>query len=346
LRARERPAKYADPARANAVRENGSQQQRGRGPVENGILGAGEPDAVYETLSLADCGEAAGPDWSYHVARGLLREPVEIAITAGLAEVGALAGVDRAWMFEYDAELLRFRNTHEWSRPGVQSFVEDLQDTPVTMIAWLHQFLVKGKAVMINRVADLPRPARPLQVEMLRQSDKSVLSVPVFQDGRLRACIGFDATIASRRWPPGDVKALFRCAELIGLARYGASGEGQALAGAARTFAPLIYLRRQGQIVGVEPQAILGVRSQRDYTKVWLQDSSTVLDLRPLTQWAGLLPSASFLRVHRTAIVNLQHVSGLDRRAGDRWTIGLGRLAEAWPVSRSYRQELRQRLGV
>lgn len=303
-------------------------------------------DPVYEAYALGECGEVAGLDWSYHVARRLLREPIDIAITAALAEIGVLAGADRAWMFEYDAELLRFRNTHEWSRQGVRSFVEDLQDAPVTMIAWLHQFLAKGRAVMINRVAELPRPARPLQVEMLRQSDKSVLSVPVFHDGRLRACIGFDATTAERHWSPAEIAALFRCAELIGLARYGSPRGGLPLADASRTFAPLIYLRRQGQIIGVDPQAILGVRSARDYAKVWLRDGSTVLDLRPLTLWAGLLPPTIFLRIHRTAIVNLQYVSGIDRRAGDRWTIGLGQLAEAWPVSRPYRQELRQRLGV
>ena len=300
---------------------------------------------AHEAYALGECGEAMGFDWPYRAARWLLQEPIDIAITSALAEIGAFAGADRAWMFEYDAELLRFRNTHEWSRHGVRSFVEDLQDAPVTMIAWLHQFLAKGRAVMINRVAELPRPARPLQVEMLRQGDKSVLSVPVFHDGRLRACIGFDATAAERRWSTAESGALFRCAELIALARYGSSRGGPSLAD-ARTFAPLIYLRRQGQIVGVDPQAILGVRSARDYAKVWLRDGSTVLDLRPLTLWAGLLPPALFLRIHRTAIVNLQHVSGLDRRAGDRWTIGLGQLAEAWPVSRPYRQELRQRLGV
>ncbi|HEV2508765.1 LytTR family transcriptional regulator DNA-binding domain-containing protein [Bosea sp. (in: a-proteobacteria)] len=310
------------------------------------MLATSAADPVYEAYSLGECGEAAGPDWSYPTARRLLQERIDIAITSALAEIGVLAGADRAWMFEYDAELLRFRNTHEWSRQGVRSFVEDLQDTPVTMIAWLHQFLAKGRAVMINRVAELPRPARPLQVEMLRQGDKSVLSVPVFHDGRLRACIGFDATAAERRWSPAEIGALFRCAELISLARYGSSRDGQALADTARTFVPLIYLRRQGQVVGVDPQAILGVRSARDYAKIWLRDGSTVLDLRPLTLWAGLLSPVLFLRIHRTAIVNLQHVSGLDRRVGDRWTIGLGGLAEAWPVSRPYRQELRQRLGV
>lgn len=328
------------------MRKIGSQLQRDRVGAQDDILAGQGPEAAYETHALIDCCDVAGPDWPYRMARWLLREQVDIAITAALAEIGDLAGADRAWMFEYDAELLRFQNTHEWSRQGVRSFVEDLQNAPVTMIAWLHQFLVKDRAVMISRVAELPRPARPLQVEMLRQSDKSVLSVPVFHDGRLRACIGFDATVTTRRWSPADIAALFRCAELIALARYGARHGEQALANSSRGFAPLIYLRRQGQIVGVEPQAILGVRSARDYAKVWLQDGSAVLDLRPLTIWAGLLPPASFLRVHRTAIVNLQHVSGLDRRAGDRWTIGLGRLAEAWPVSRSYRQELRQRLGV
>ena len=158
--------------------------------------------------------------------------------------------------------------------------------------------------------------------------------------------IGFDATIAERHWSPAEIGALFRCVELVALARYGSSRCGQSLTDAARTFAPLIYLRRQGQIIGVDPQAILGVRSARDYAKVWLRDGSTVLDLRRLTLWAGLLPPAIFLRIHRTAIVNLQHVSGLDRRPGDRWTIGLGQPAEPWPVSRLYRQELRQRLGV
>ncbi len=327
-----------------AVNEPGDQRQK----LVSGVVEAAAPaaDAAYEAYPLSECGDESSLDWAYLAARQLLQQPVDAAITAVLAEIGKLAGADRAWMFEYDAELLRFRNTHEWSGQSVRSFVEDLQNTPVTMIAWLHQFLVAGKAVMINRVADLPRPARQLQIEMLRQGDKSVLSVPIFYGGKLRACIGFDATIAVRRWPPADVKALFQCAELIALARYGPYRGAQTLAGPSNAFAPLIYLRRQGQVVGVEPQAILGVRSARDYVKVWLQDGSAVLDLRPLALWSGLLPVASFLRVHRTAIVNLQHVSGLDRRAGDRWTIGLGRLAETWPVSRTYRRELRQRLGV
>jgi len=138
--------------------------------------------------------DARCDEWVFQTARMLLAEPCDQAITGILELTGLAAGADRAWMFEYDATLLRFRNTHEWSRETVTSHVTDLQDTPVTMIAWLQQFLSANQAVMINNVSTLPRPARDLQAEMLRQNDKSVLCIPVFFEDRLRACIGFDAT--------------------------------------------------------------------------------------------------------------------------------------------------------
>lgn len=124
---------------------------------------------------------AAPRDWPILAARHLLTMPAAEAISIALSDIGELADVDRAWMFAYDASLLRFRNTHEWCREGVVSHVGDLQDAPVTMIAWLHRSLARGEAVAINDVSRLPRQARALQVEMLRQGDKSVLSVPVFR---------------------------------------------------------------------------------------------------------------------------------------------------------------------
>src|SRR3546814_14684620 len=114
--------------------------------------------------------------------------------------------------------------THEWCRRGVTSHVEDLLNTPVTLIGWLHEALVEGKAVMINDVGGLPRHARPLQVELQRQGNRSVLSVPISFEGGLRALFGFDAVTRLRRWPSKQVQALFRCGGLIAQARYGGAG--------------------------------------------------------------------------------------------------------------------------
>lgn len=288
---------------------------------------------------------SAVPDWAFRSALHLLTEPVDAAISSLLEEIGHLAAVDRAWMFEYDAELLRFRNTHEWCRAGVLPFLSDLQDAPVTMIAWLQQFLVEGKAVMIHRVEALPRTARVLQAELLRQGDRSVLSVPVFDGGQLRACIGFDVVRAEHRWLDAETKGLFQCADLIARARYDSRSAAHATTNKT-DFEPLIYLRKRGGTRGVKADMIVCLRAARNYTEVWLADGSSVLDLRPLAIWRSLVPQSSFVQVHRTTIVNLLHAQDVERLSGDRWQIRLRMLDRVCPVSRSHRQELRSRLGI
>ncbi|MGE6781786.1 GAF domain-containing DNA-binding protein [Ensifer adhaerens] len=311
----------------------------------------------YELISTAEppCTAAMQPaqDWAYLAAIRLIGSPAKAAIAAILEETGKLAGADRAWMFEYSDDLLRFRNTEEWVQGDVSSHVGDLQQTPVTMIGWLHQWLVAGKAVMINDVARLPRPARALQAEMLRQNDKSVLCVPVFHEGTLRACIGFDATRAMRRWPIGEIHQLGRCATLIAIARYGRTStydERESAAAITSTGADqLVHLHMPGRTRGVRLTAIVGLRSAKDYTQVWLTDEASVLDLRPLSFWTGLLPKPHFLRIHRTAVINLSHVTELDRHSGptkQAWAVRLRGRDESWAVSRPYRQELRSRLGI
>ncbi len=294
----------------------------------------------------------SGADWPFLAARHLLREPAWTAISGILKDLGMRADVDRAWMFEYDDGLLRFHNTHEWCRDGVCSHVQDLQDAPVTMIGWLHRSLVKGEAVMIHDVERLPRLAGPLATEMLRQDDKSVLSVPVFGKGRLRACIGFDMTRTRRTWGAGEAVSLAACAELIGLALYNGTTEAppmpEAQARSASSFPPLLYLRRAGEVRGVTPGEILGLRSARDYTQVWLMGGSVMLDARPLGLWTALLPAADFLRIHRSAIVNLKHVSKIGPAGvnNGKWTVQLRASEAIWSVSRPYRQALRERLGI
>lgn len=304
-------------------------------------------DTIQPWEILARDERKAAPEghWVFNAAMLLLRHPVDAAISRILREIGEAGGADRAWMFEFDAELLRFRNTHEWSRRGVPSFVQDLQNAPVTMISWLQQYLVAGKAVMINRVDALPRTAGPLRAELLRQGNKSVLSVPLFKNGRLVGCMGFDAVHAPRRWF-AEVDEMFRCADLIVAARDNVVRTGAITNETQDPFEALIYLRKQGGVRGAPLTSIVGLRSSRDYTEVWLVDGSMVLDQRPLIQWQGLIPQAQFLKIHRTAIVNHQFVRDVERRPGGAWQLRVHHVAEPWPVSRSGHTELRIRLGI
>lgn len=313
---------------------------------------------AFEFLSLSDCHALQGApslDWAYVAGCALLSAPTDQALTSILCTLGMLSGADRAWVFEYDDALQRFRNTHEWCRSRVSSHVEDLQDAPVTLIGWLHRRLMQREAVLIHDVARLPRTARSLQAEMLRQEDKSVLSVPIFSEGRLRACIGFDMTTRQQRWTGVQTLALFQCADLISRAKYGRlvnrprnPNERLASAQEAR-FSPLMYLRPSGALRGVTVDDIVGLQAAGNHMDVWLFDGSVVRDLRNLSTWLGLLPATTFLRVHRGAIVNLRHLQDLDRHAGplqESWAVRLRGVDERWPVSRPYRKALRLKLGA
>lgn len=304
-----------------------------------------DPTPSWEFVSRDSGRAASSGHWVFDTAMALLTQPLDQAIGGILESTGSSAGADRAWMFEYDPDHLRFRNTHEWSRGSAGSFVQELQNVPVTMIAWLHQHLVAGQAVMINDIAALPRSAGPLRAEFIRQNNRSVLSVPMFHDGRLVACIGFDAVEAPRR-RFGEIADLFCCADLISAARYGRPRIGSV--GGDTSLAPdaMIHLRRGNGVRGTPLAEIVGLRSAKDYTEVWLVDGTMVLDARPLTQWLGLLPASGFVRIHRTAVINHLFVRDVERRDSGAWQLRVHDYKDPWPVSRAGRSELRARLGI
>jgi DNA-binding LytR/AlgR family response regulator len=303
-------------------------------------------DAVqYQTHTIAELAPDSSLKWLYRCAMSLLKRPADDAIAELLAFMGETSDVDRAWFIEYRPDMLRFRNTHEWCRGQTQPFVAELQDVPTTLIAWLHKFMVQGYAVAIHDVHDLPRTARIIQAEFVRQGNKSVLSVPVFHDKQLCGIIGFDTTVLHRTWSAAEINALYQCANLIGQAKYSHSLEKNRTAMHERAMS-VVYLTMRGVVRGVQPETIVGVRSAGNYSEIWLEDGSMVLDSRALGLWSTLLPEKIFFRVHRTAIANALHVMDVDRRSVDKWLIRMRSVESAWPVSRSYRKPLRERMGL
>ncbi|CAB3662231.1 GAF domain-containing DNA-binding protein [Achromobacter pestifer] len=303
-------------------------------------------DAGQYTTHIATVLEPSpSSDWLYHCAMSLLKRPADDAISELLAFMGETSDVDRAWMIEYRPDMLRLRNTHEWCRGQTQPFVAELQDVPTTLIAWLHRFMVKGQAVAIRDVDDLPRTARAIQVEFQRQGNKSVLSVPIFHDKKLYGIIGFDTTAQYRTWSADEVNALYQCANLIGQAKY-ANSRDHTRPTLYESATSVVYLSMRGVVRGVQPDAIVGVRSAGNYSEIWLEDGSMVLDSRALGMWSTLLPEKIFFRVHRTAIANTLHVMDVDRRSVDKWLIRMRAVDSTWPVSRSYRKLLRERMGI
>ncbi|TIX51484.1 GAF domain-containing protein [Alteraurantiacibacter aquimixticola] len=285
------------------------------------------------------------PCWAVMAARYLLSLPYEEAVPRLLEFVGEAAGADRAWMLRFNDEVSLLRNSNEWCREGVSSHVADLQNVPVTILGEMLAPLREGRSIAVNDVSLLPRSLRSMQVEFRHQQIQSTLTVPVRNDdGRLIACIGLDSTRAERRWTVDEVHALIQIAALMGVANTEGAPSRRPV---GEDFSVPVYLRSGRTIRGVPLASIAAIRADRDGAIVCLRDGVTLDDDRPLRWWQSVLPEQDFLRVHRSALINVRLVEMLRRRQGgqDLELLVTG-LPESTPVSRASAAELRRRLGA
>lgn len=90
----------------------------------------------------------------------------------------------------------------------------------------------------------------------------------------------------------------------------------------------------------VRVRAIICIRGAGDYSEIALPDGKRLLSPRPLKEWEARLP-ASFARVHRTAIVNLDHVERVERTSDDAFAVYVRGMPAPVPLSRRHAARLR-----
>jgi two-component system LytT family response regulator len=90
----------------------------------------------------------------------------------------------------------------------------------------------------------------------------------------------------------------------------------------------------------VSVRAIVCIRGAGDYSEIALADGKQLLSPRPLKEWEARLP-ASFARVHRTAIVNLDHVERVERTSDDTFALYVRGVPAPVPLSRRHAARLR-----
>lgn len=89
---------------------------------------------------------------------------------------------------------------------------------------------------------------------------------------------------------------------------------------------------------------ILAVFSSENYSTV-ITERQRWLVRRSMSEWETMLPAGTFIRVHRTAIVNLTAVESLERRTGETTLARLRGFPQPVRVSRSRQLALRVALA-
>ncbi len=90
---------------------------------------------------------------------------------------------------------------------------------------------------------------------------------------------------------------------------------------------------------------IVFVRSADNYTEVYCADGAIALMRKTLEEWAASLPSAVFVRIHRSSLINIRTIAEMEQDGGGRLRVRLREVEEEFTVSRNYAIALKEALA-
>jgi diguanylate cyclase (GGDEF)-like protein/PAS domain S-box-containing protein len=166
---------------------------------------------------------------SVEISRRLVRSresELDAVLGELLSRLGFRCGVDRAYVIRFDAGLATFSNTHEWTAPGIEPQKSNLQAVPVSAMPEMMRHLERHEKVCIPAVDTLPAGWARDREALAAQNIRSLLCLPVMQDGRLVGTVGFDAVGRRRDWQAEEIALLSIFGDLVGDAMARAEADG------------------------------------------------------------------------------------------------------------------------
>lgn len=132
-------------------------------------------------------------------------------VSAGLAQVGSMVGVDRVYVYENQPFPVRGRMfadaRHGWCSPGVKSLEESatLKQISLRELAPLWpDLLAQGQTVATTLIDAPPR----MRLLMMEHKTQSIALAPIKVGKEMWGFVGFDDCQRSRPWGPLEMTVL------------------------------------------------------------------------------------------------------------------------------------------
>lgn len=127
----------------------------------------------------------------------VMNDDFTAAVNSGLTTILEYYDADRTYIFEFQRKENLTRNTYEICRDGISPQIENLQTVPVDVVArWVDSFedQEQNTIIFIGDVDALKDdPIHRLEYDCLHpQGIKSLISVPIFINGKLHGFLGID----------------------------------------------------------------------------------------------------------------------------------------------------------
>ncbi len=140
---------------------------------------------------------------------------VDRGIEYALQLIGKHFKLDRGYVYQFTGEGYRAKVTHQWSREGVESQKDRLQEVDLKGYPWYLERLYRQGVLYVSEVAKLPPEAAAEKEELQTQGVCSLLDIPLKKSGRIFGFMGFDTVRKKEAWDEKQIILLKVVVELI-----------------------------------------------------------------------------------------------------------------------------------
>jgi DNA-binding LytR/AlgR family response regulator len=105
-----------------------------------------------------------------------------------------------------------------------------------------------------------------------------------------------------------------------------------------------IFIQDKNHPAFIKVENIMHIAAEAEYSNIFLSDGKKILIRRLLKKWETMLPDKSFLRISRSAIINLNHLAKIEKWFNNSYVVYMKGAKEPLIISRRYAVMLRSRL--
>ncbi|MEW5785120.1 MAG: HD domain-containing phosphohydrolase [Bacillota bacterium] len=142
-------------------------------------------------------------------------EKLDEAVDHVLRLSGGFFNADRSYVFRFSDDGKMMNNTHEWCADGIEPQIEKNKNYPVDKLPWWARQNRSLEHVHIPDVEALPPEAAAEKQDFQSEDIKSLLTIPMSNNGQVTGFLGFDAVREKRTWTEEQISLLKVVAEII-----------------------------------------------------------------------------------------------------------------------------------
>ncbi len=143
-------------------------------------------------------------------------EELEETIQLSLKKMAEFFSADRSYIYEYNFDNATVSNTYEWCSKEISPQIELCQNIKISDYHLWLEYHQQNQELYINDLDEIDYQKYPdLKLFLANQEIKSLIAVPMFDEGNLVGFVGFDSIKIHKKYSGKEIKLLYLFAKML-----------------------------------------------------------------------------------------------------------------------------------